>query len=121
MGMAGYARSGQGRGTAGVGRIQKEAALKAPVARGMERQVSAEQHAPAVTGATVDIPVVPPPARVPVLSPPAHVDLACTRPSAERKNVMSVEAHDLGTVRNVAAAPMKSLPTASPTLPQTKP
>jgi len=124
MGMAGFARSGMGgRGSAGVNKadsLTKDGAKRAEAARGMESLSSPEQKADAVTDPTVDLPVVAPPGRPPVLTPPVHVDLACTRPHAERQDaVPGVDAHDLGTSRNVDAKPMANLPKASPTLPQT--
>lgn len=125
MGMAGFARSGMGgKGSAGVQKaasLTKDSAQRADVARGKDALANSPPHnAETATGATVDLPVVEPPRRARVIEPPDHVDLACTRPHAERQNAVdNVEAHDLGTVRNVDAKPKASLPKASPTLPQT--
>jgi hypothetical protein len=120
MGMAGFARSGQGRGTAGVSKVNTGEAQKAGVARGMESQTNSPRlNAETATRPTVEIPRVDPPALVPVLSPPRLVDLAATRPSAEARPLGAGESQDLGTKRNVDAKPMKTLPKAQPTLPQT--
>lgn len=111
-GMAGYARGGQGRGTAGISKVT--GSLKAGLALGKVRS----SIMPIGTEASDAIPVVDPVSHPPVLSPPVYVDLACMRPSADAGKDVTPVAMMLPGDPEVGARPIKTLPGASPTLPQ---
>lgn len=118
MGMAGFARSGGARGTAGIQKVNTGSVLKASVARG-DKSVSGEGKDAAAARSGDDLPRVDPPKRVPVLEPPVHVDLACTRPSAERKVAVDMSPTDISLGPD--AKPVSKLPAGEPTVPQDRP